>query len=100
MQIGKILLRSPEINSLSNNDCLAVIQFRLPLRVLISPLWAMSRYGCARLQEGKVLVENLEWTSAIALDRSGSERSAKYSVTWGVVSIPLKTKVRPDSDGK
>ena len=34
--------------------------------VLISPLWAISRLGWARSQEGLVLVENREWTMAKA----------------------------------
>ena len=33
------------------------IQFMLPLRVLISPLWASIRNGCASHHCGKVLVE-------------------------------------------
>ena len=33
------------------------IQFILPLRVLISPLWANMRKGCANHHCGKVLVE-------------------------------------------
>ena len=37
--------------------CRAAIQFRLPRSVLISPLWAMNRYGCASDQVGNVLVE-------------------------------------------
>ncbi len=41
-------------------------QFRLPRIVLISPLCAMRRNGWASGQEGKVLVENLEWASASA----------------------------------
>ena len=32
-------------------------QFRLPFSVLISPLWASIRNGCASHQRGKVLVE-------------------------------------------
>ena len=42
------------------------IQFRLPCTVLISPLWAMKRNGCARGQEGNVLVENRLCTTASA----------------------------------
>ena len=34
-----------------------VIAFRLPHSVLISPLWASSRNGCASGQLGSVLVE-------------------------------------------
>ena len=33
------------------------IQLTLPVSVLISPLWASMRNGCARRQVGKVLVE-------------------------------------------
>ena len=35
----------------------AYIQLTLPRTVLISPLWARKRYGCASCQDGKVLVE-------------------------------------------
>lgn len=34
----------------------------LPRTVLISPLWAAQRIGCARSHDGNVLVENREWT--------------------------------------
>ena len=37
--------------------------------MLISPLCAMRRYGCARSQVGKVFVLNREWTSARRLRR-------------------------------
>ena len=47
----------------------ASIQARLPLMVLISPLWASMRKGCARLQVGKVLVLKRECTRARALVR-------------------------------
>ncbi len=53
----------------------ARIQLRFPLIVLISPLCAMYLYGCARGQDGNVLVENLEWTSASALAYRWSDRS-------------------------
>jgi hypothetical protein len=42
----------------------ARIQLRFPCTVLISPLCAMYRYGCARGHDGNVLVENRECTSA------------------------------------
>ncbi len=42
----------------------ARIQLRLPLTVLISPLCAMIRNGWASGQDGKVFVENREWTMA------------------------------------
>lgn len=37
-------------------------QLTFPLRVLISPLWPMTRIGWARSQLGKVFVENRECT--------------------------------------
>ena len=46
----------------------ARIQLRLPRSVLISPLWASIRYGCASSQLGKVFVEKRECTSASAAD--------------------------------
>ena len=36
-------------------------QFRLPWRVLISPLWPIIRMGWARGHLGLVLVENRRW---------------------------------------
>ena len=51
------------------------IQLRLPCTVLISPLCAMKRNGCARSHVGKVLVEKRECTTAMALTNSGSRRS-------------------------
>ena len=47
----------------------------LPRSVLISPLWEMKRYGWARDQLGKVLVEKRECTMAMADAISGSDRS-------------------------
>jgi len=44
----------------------ASIRLMLPRMVLISPLWRMMRFGCARFHEGVVLVEKREWTSARA----------------------------------
>ncbi len=42
----------------------AFIQFMLPRSVLISPLWDMKRFGCARSQLGNVFVEKRECTMA------------------------------------
>jgi hypothetical protein len=53
----------------------ARIQFRLPRSVLISPLCATKRYGWASGQDGKVLVENRECTSASELVTRSSDRS-------------------------
>ena len=50
-------------------------QFRFPRTVLISPLCAMNRNGCASGQDGNVFVENLECASASADVNLGSPRS-------------------------
>ena len=47
MQTGNSRRRSPGISSLASSASRAAIQFRLPRMVLISPLWAMNRYGWA-----------------------------------------------------
>ena len=59
------------------------------MTVLISPLWAMNRNGCASGQLGKVLVEKRECTSAIAEAIRSSVRSGKKWSSWSVVSMPL-----------
>ncbi len=49
----------------------------------------MLRIGWANGQDGKVLVENREWTiPRVVLNRS-SERSGKKGSSWAVVSMPL-----------
>ena len=53
----------------------ASIHPTLPRSVLISPLCATKRNGCARSQVGKVLVENRECTTAIADTMSSAWRS-------------------------
>ncbi len=53
----------------------ARIQLRFPWTVLISPLWAMNRYGWASGQDGKVLVEKRLWTRARADSMRSSARS-------------------------
>ncbi|CAM5668632.1 hypothetical protein SVIOM74S_04827 [Streptomyces violarus] len=91
VQIGKmrsIFSWSPN-RSETSWDSRAAIQFRLPLTVLISPLWATKRYGWASGQLGKVLVENRECTSAIAEAKRRSDRSGKKGSSWPVVSMPL-----------
>ena len=67
----------------------ARIQLRLPASVLISPLWAMYRYGWASGQLGKVLVEKREWTRARPDSNSGSSRSVKKVRSCSEVSMPL-----------
>ena len=64
---------------MSSSASRARIQLRLPCTVLISPLWAMKRNGWASGQDGKVLVENRECTTASAdgdplVDEVGEER--------------------------
>src|SRR5690625_5309504 len=94
--MGRIRDRSPGRCSEASCDSRARIQFRLPEAVLISPLWAMNRNGCASGQLGKVLVENRECTIAKAEAMRVSERSGKNGSSWLVVSIPLYTRVRAD----
>ena len=65
------------------------IQLRLPCSVLISPLCAMKRNGCARSQVGKVLVEKRWWARASAEMKRLSCRSVKNSPTWWASSMPL-----------
>ena len=59
--------RSSPKSSDASCDSRARIQLTLPRSVLISPLCAISRYGCASSQLGNVFVEKREWTSASAL---------------------------------
>jgi hypothetical protein len=75
LQIGKIRSRSPLNSSESSSASRARIQFRLPITVLISPLWAMNRNGWASGQLGKVFVENREWTTASPEATRSSVRS-------------------------
>src|SRR5690606_39865349 len=75
---GRIIFRSSfEKTEDSNVASPARSQFRLPFKVLISPLWAMYRKGCASFQEGKVLVEKRECTTASAETTRLSCRSGK-----------------------
>ena len=85
---------------LASSASRAAIQFRLPRIVLISPLWAMYRYGCASGQDGNVLVENRLCTSAMADATRSSARSGKKLGNWSGVSMPFHVMVRLDSDGK
>ncbi len=63
--------------SLRTTPSRARIQLMLPRNVLISPLWARKWKGWASSHEGKVLVENREWTRARPDSKSPSERSGK-----------------------
>ncbi len=61
----------------SSSASRARIQSRFPRIVLISPLCAMNRNGCASDHEGNVLVENLECTITIELSTHASLKSEK-----------------------
>jgi hypothetical protein len=100
VQIGESRFRSPGMRALPSMASRACMRLRLPRTVLISPLWATKRKGWARGQEGKVLVEKRLWTMAMALRQRSSRRSGKNCGSCIVVSMPLKTMVRLDSDGK
>ncbi len=67
----------------------AAIQLRLPRTVLISPLWATSRKGCASGHDGNVFVEKREWTRASSVAYRASDRSGKNGSSCDVVSMPL-----------
>ena len=67
--------RSRPNSSDASCDSRARIQLTLPISVLISPLWAMTRNGWASSQLGNVFVEKREWTSASALAKRSSWRS-------------------------
>ncbi len=77
LQIGKSRSRSAAVplaspawglasRSLDSSASRARIQLRLPITVLISPLWAMNRNGCDSGHDGNVLVEKRECTTATA----------------------------------
>ena len=89
VMIGSARSSASPNRGLASDPSRARIQFRLPMTVLISPLWATIRYGWARGHDGNVLVENREWTSARALSSRSSARSRNTSASCGVVSIPL-----------
>jgi len=83
-----ILSRSPSFSDL-RIDSLASIQNLFPLIVFISPLCPSTLKGLSKVQLGKVLVLNLEWTRAMALWSLSSLRSPKYSteLVWGKHSL-------------
>ena len=65
--IGNARSRLSPQTSERNIPSRARIQLRLPITVLISPLWAIRRYGWASGHDGKVLVEKRECTRARAV---------------------------------
>ena len=74
--IGSSLSTSSPNSGDANSCSRACIQFALPRSVLISPLCARKRYGCARSHDGNVLVLKRWCTSARAVTIAGSTRSA------------------------
>ena len=98
-QIGNARSR-PGIMSLSSSASRVAIQLRFPCTVLISPLWAMYRYGCASGHDGNVFVEKRLCTIARHDSMRSSHKSGKKSPSSGVVNIPLYTKVRDDNEEK
>jgi hypothetical protein len=89
VQIGDSRARSPGIWALASMASRACMRLRLPRTVLISPLWATNRKGCARGQDGKVFVEKRLCTMAMALAQRSSRRSEKNCGSCIVVSMPL-----------
>ena len=86
--IGDISLIFPiasELRTLSR----ACIHPRLPRIVLISPLCANRRKGCARLHVGNVLVEKRECTNANPLVKYLLVKSGKYWRNCRLDSNPL-----------
>ena len=100
VQIGESRAMSPGMSGLASIASRACMRLRLPRTVLISPLWATKRNGCASGQDGNVLVEKRLCTMAIALMHRSSRRSGKYCGSCIVVSMPLYAMVRLDRDGK
>ena len=64
-------------------------QLRLPCTVLISPLWARKRNGCASFHCGHVLVEKRWWKTARLDSKRGSLRSRKKAGRFSGVTRPL-----------
>ena len=54
---------------------LASAQFLFPEMVFISPLCAITLYGCAKCHFGEVFVENLIWNITLAVRCEVSDRS-------------------------
>ena len=69
---GSTFFRSSPKSSDASCDSRARIQLTFPRSVLISPLCATMRYGCASSQLGNVFVLKRECTSASALARRSS----------------------------
>ena len=97
--IGSSGSNSPS-SSLLRRPSRADSQLRLPWMVLISPLCASRRNGCANGQLGNVLVEKRECTMATLAFMRSSDRSRKKGLSCMVVSMPLYVMVREDREAK
>ena len=86
---GMIFLRSSPSTEERQIASRACIQLMFPRSVLISPLWAIIRYGWARGHDGKVLVEKRWCTSASAESTRGSVTSGNIPSIWSAESMPL-----------
>ena len=64
-------------------------QQRLPSMLLISPLWASRRNGCASGQRGSVLVEKRWWNTTARASSSGRDRSGNNWRRWLGRTMPL-----------
>ena len=67
----------------------ASAQLRLASMVLISPLCARNRNGCARRHCGIVLVEKRWWNTATEASTRSSPRSGKNSTRCDGITMPL-----------
>ena len=87
--MGKSFARSSPNSGELSTPSRAFIALTLPSSVLISPLWHMKRFGCARSQDGKVLVLKRECTMARCDSKSAWVRSVKNGAICLGVSMPL-----------
>ena len=76
-------------NGVFSTEPRATAQLRLASMVLISPLCASIRYGCASRHCGSVLVEKRWWNSATEASTRGSARSWKNSPRCVGITMPL-----------
>src|SRR6185369_9040091 len=68
----------------------ARIQLTFPWIALISPLWQSSRNGCARSQDGSVLVEKRWWKIP-----KGTASDGSLAVPFGIFHQRFSTNTEP-----
>ena len=99
--IGMTFWRSRPKSSEASCDSRARIQFLLPISVLISPLWAMTRNGWASSQLGNVFVEKRECTSAIAEAKRSSQQVGEEAAQLRRRSAsPCRRRVRLENEAR